>query len=112
VRWAVTAQDPPLAVLAIVQLAHALSFGLTQVGIMGLMLHRVPAHAMARGQGYLAACGGIVAGLTSIASGTIYGTLGQGIYYVMALMAALGGLVVWLARKRLSHQPHKSASGG
>jgi PPP family 3-phenylpropionic acid transporter len=60
----------------------------------------------------LAACGGIVAGLTSIASGTIYGTLGQGIYYVMALMAALGGLVVWLARDRLSHQPHKSASGG
>jgi len=112
VRWAITAQDPPLAVLAVVQLAHALSFGLTQVGIMGLMLHRVPAHAMARGQGYLAACGGIVAGLTSIASGTIYETLGQGIYYVMALMAALGGLVVWLARKRLAHQPHKSASGG
>jgi PPP family 3-phenylpropionic acid transporter len=112
VRWAITAQDPPLAVLAVVQLAHALSFGLTQVGIMGLMLHRVPGYAMARGQGYLAACGGIVAGLTSIVSGTIYGTLGQGIYYVMALMAALGGLVVWLARERLSHQPHKSASGG
>jgi len=112
VRWAITAQDPSLAVLAVVQLAHALSFGLTQVGIMGLMLHRVPAHAMARGQGYLAACGGIVAGLTSIVSGTIYGTLGQGIYYVMALMAALGGLVVWLARERLSHQPHKAASGG
>jgi len=27
-------------------------------------------------------------------------------------MAALGGLVVWLARDRLSHQPHKAASGG
>ena len=36
-RWVITAQDPPLAILAIVQLAHALSFGLTQVGIMGLM---------------------------------------------------------------------------
>jgi PPP family 3-phenylpropionic acid transporter len=111
-RWVITAQDPPLAVLAIVQLAHALSFGLTQVGIMGLMLHQVPGHVMARAQGYLTACGGIVAGLASIASGTIYETWGQGIYYVMAAMAALGGLVVWLARERLSHQPHKAASGG
>jgi MFS transporter, PPP family, 3-phenylpropionic acid transporter len=111
-RWAIMAQDPPLAVLAIVQLAHALSFGLTQVGIMGLMLHHVPGHVMARGQGYLTACGGIVAGLASVASGTIYESWGQGIYYVMAVMAALGGLVVWLARARLSHQPHKAASGG
>ena len=111
-RWVITAQDPPLAVLAIVQLAHALSFGLTQVGVMGLMLHHVPGHVMARAQGYLTACGGIVAGLASIASGTIYETWGQGIYYVMAVMAALGGLVVWLARDRLSHQPHKAASGG
>jgi PPP family 3-phenylpropionic acid transporter len=76
------------------------------------MLNRVPGNVMARAQGYLTACGGIVAGLTSIASGTIYGAWGQGIYYVMAVMAALGGLVVWLARDRLSHQPHKAASGG
>jgi PPP family 3-phenylpropionic acid transporter len=111
-RWVITAQDPPLAVLAIVQLAHALSFGLTQVGIMGLMLRHVPGHVMARGQGYLTACGGIVAGLASVASGTIYGSWGQGIYYVMAAMAALGGLVIFLARERLSSQPHKAASGG
>ncbi|KRR17760.1 3-phenylpropionic acid transporter [Bradyrhizobium lablabi] len=112
VRWVLTAQDLPLAVLAIVQLAHALSFGLTQVGIMGLMLRHVPGHVMARAQGYLTACGGIVAGLASVASGTIYEMWGQGIYYGMAVMAALGGLVIWLARDRLSHQPHKAASGG
>jgi PPP family 3-phenylpropionic acid transporter len=111
-RWVLMAQDLPLAILAIVQLAHALSFGLTQVGIMGLMLHHVPGHVMARGQGYLTACGGIVAGLASVASGTLYGSWGQGIYYVMAGMAGLGGLVIFLARQRLSDQPHKLASGG
>ncbi|MET0674598.1 MAG: MFS transporter [Bradyrhizobium sp.] len=100
-RWAIMAQDLPLPVLALVQLGHALSFGLTQVGIMGLMLRHVPSHVMARGQGYLTACGGIVAALASIASGTIYGIWGQGIYYVMAAMAASGGLVIWLARARL-----------
>ena len=35
---------------------HGLTFGLTQVGTMGLMVHHVPPHIMARGQGFLAAC--------------------------------------------------------
>ena len=112
-RWVIMAQDPPLAVLAVVQLAHALSFGLTQVGIMGLMLHQVPGHVMARGQGYLTACGGIVAGLASVASGTIYETLGAGhLLRDGRRWPPSGGLVIWLARERLSHQPHKAASGG
>jgi PPP family 3-phenylpropionic acid transporter len=97
-RWVITAQDPSIAILAAVQLGHGLTFGLTQVGIMGLMVHHVPGQVMARGQGYLAACSGIVASIAAIASGTIYAHFGQGIYYVMAAMAAAGGLVIWLAR--------------
>ena len=59
-RWVISAQDPPIAILGFVQLVHGLTFGLTQVGIMGLMVHHVPPHIVARGQGYLAACSGIV----------------------------------------------------
>jgi MFS transporter, PPP family, 3-phenylpropionic acid transporter len=101
-RWVINAQDPPIAILAVVQLLHGLTFGLTQVGIMSLMVHHVPVHVMARGQGYLAACGGIVAGLTSILSGLVYAQFGQGVYYMMAAMAASGGLLMWLARHRLT----------
>ncbi|HAR13453.1 MAG TPA: MFS transporter, partial [Bradyrhizobium sp.] len=111
-RWAITAQDPPLAVLAVVQLGHGLSFGLTQVGIMGLMVHHVPVHVMARAQGYLTACGGIVASTTAIVSGMVYARFGLGVYDMMAAMAATGGLVMWLARKRLIHHPQSAASGG
>jgi len=100
-RWVITAQDPPIAMLAVVQLAHGLTFGLTQVGIMGLMVHHVPGHMMARGQGYLAACNGVVAAITSILCGMVYAQYGQGVYYMMAAMAAAGGLVMWLARHRL-----------
>jgi PPP family 3-phenylpropionic acid transporter len=107
-RWVITAQDPPLAILAAVQLAHGLTFGLTQVGIMGLMVHHVPGHAMARGQGYLAACSGIIASGTSIVSGLVYTRYGQGIYYVMAAMAGAGGLVIWLARHRLTASSSES----
>jgi len=115
-RWVITAQDPPIAILAVVQLAHGLTFGLTQVGTMSLMVHHVPGHVMACGQGYLAACSGIVGGLASILSGAVYARYGQGVYYAMAAMAGSGAMVIWLARYRVStvlaDQPHSAASGG
>jgi len=111
-RWTITAQDPPLAILAVVQLAHGLTFGLTQVGIMGLMVHHVPPHVMARGQGYLTACGGMVASTTSILSGMVYTRYGLGVYDMMAAMGAAGGLVMWLSRRRFTHHPQSAASGG
>ena len=111
-RWVITAQEPPLAILATVQLAHGLTFGLTQVGTMMLLVGYVPGHVMARGQGYLAACSGIVSSSVSILSGAIYAQYGQRVYYVMAAMALSGAIVMWLARHRLAHHPQSAASGG
>ena len=111
-RWVITAQEPPLAILATVQLAHGLTFGLTQVGTMMLLVGYVPGHVMARGQGYLAACSGIVSSSVSIISGAVYAQYGQGVYYVMAAMALSGAVVMWLARHRLAHHPQSAASGG
>jgi len=99
VRWLITAQEPPVAVLAVVQVSHGLSFGLTQIGTMGLLVRHVPIHIMARGQGYLAACSGIVAGGASIQSGAVYARYGQGVYYVMAAMALSGAILMWSARR-------------
>src|SRR6202011_3383075 len=111
-RWLITAQEPSVVVLAVVQLAHGLTFGLTQVGTMGLLVRHVPGHVMARGQGYYAACSGIVASSSSILSGAIYAGHGQGVYYVMAAMALSGAAVMWLARHRLPHHPPSAAPGG
>lgn len=112
VRWLITAQEPSVAVLAVVQLAHGLTYGLTQVGTMGLLVRHVPGHVTARGQGYLAACSGIIASTASILSGAVYARYGQGVYYVMAAMAASGAVVMWLARQRLADHPQSAASGG
>ncbi len=112
VRWLLTAQEPSIAVLAMVQLMHGLTFGLTQVGTMNLMVHRVPTHVMASGQGYLTACTGIVMSSASIASGPIYAAYGARLYYAMAAMALVGGTVMWLARQLLERQPQSAASGG
>jgi len=112
-RWLIYAQEPSVALLSVVQLTHGLTYGLTQVGTMNLLVRHVPVHLMARGQGYLAACSGIVSGSASIASGMIYGHYGQGVYYLMVAMAASGAIVMWLARHRLAHdQPQSAASGG
>ncbi|HEY3792278.1 MAG TPA: MFS transporter [Bradyrhizobium sp.] len=116
-RWLIFAREPSLAVLSVVQLAHGLTYGLTQVGTMNLLVRHVPTHLMARGQGYLAACSGIVSGCASILSGVIYGRYGQGVYYVMVAMALSGAIVMWLARHRLADhpvhdQPQSAASGG
>ena len=67
---------------------------------------------MARGQGYLAACSGIVSAITSILCGMVYARYGQGVYYMMAAMAASGGLVMWLAQASPCTHPHSTASGG
>jgi MFS transporter, PPP family, 3-phenylpropionic acid transporter len=111
-RWLITAQEPSVAVLTVVQLAHGLTFGLTQLGTMGLLVRHVPGDVMVRGQGYLAACGGIVASSAAVASGAVYARHGQGVYYVMAAMALAGAIVIWLARARLADHPQSAASGG
>jgi PPP family 3-phenylpropionic acid transporter len=116
-RWLIYARQPSLAVLGVVQLTHGLTYGLTQVGTMNLLVRHVPTHLMARGQGYLAACSGIVSGSASILSGVVYAQYGQGVYYLMVAMALSGAIVMWLARHRLADhpqndQPHSAASGG
>ncbi len=78
-RWSITAQEPPVALLAMVQLAHGLSFGLTQVGTMELMVRHVPVRMVARGQGYYTACSGIVTSCASIVAGAAYARYGQGV---------------------------------
>ena len=111
-RWLISAQEPSVAVLSVVQLAHGLTYGLTQVGVMGLLVRHVPGHLMARGQGYLAACGGIVSGTASVVSGLVYAGYGQRVYYVMAAMALIAAIVMWLARRKLALHPQSVASGG
>jgi PPP family 3-phenylpropionic acid transporter len=112
VRWLITAQEPSLAVLSLVQLAHGFTYGLTQVGTMGLLVRHVPLSSMATAQGYLAACSGIVTSIASILCGAAYAQYGQRVYLGMAAMAAVGSVVMWLARRRVANHPHNSALGG
>jgi PPP family 3-phenylpropionic acid transporter len=104
-RWVITAYEPPIGVLAVVQLMHGLSYGMTHLGTVGLMVRSVPHHVLASAQGYLVASIGIVTSVTMMLSGVIYAQVGQGVYYVMAAMAAAGLVLIGLMRARLD-APH------
>jgi len=103
-RWTLTAQTLPLPVLVVVQLLHGATYGLTQLGTMGLLLHHVPQHVMARAQGYVTACTGLVMSSMAVLSGAIYARYGEGVYYVMAALGAAGACVIWLGRKRVAQK--------
>jgi PPP family 3-phenylpropionic acid transporter len=111
-RWSITAHEPQVAVLAVVQLGHGLTFGLTLVGTMGQLVRHVPVHSMARGQGYYAAATGLLTSVASVSSGAIYARYGEGVYYVMAVMAGTGAALMLLVRHRLQPHPQSGASGG
>jgi MFS transporter, PPP family, 3-phenylpropionic acid transporter len=117
-RWTITAQEPPVAVLAVVQMMHGLTYGLTQVGTMGLLLRHVPGHVMATAQGYLTAGIGVATSSAAMASGIIYAQHGRGVYYGMAGLALAGATVMWLARRKAdapygsADHPQSAASGG
>lgn len=117
VRWIVTAQSPPFAALAIIQLSHGITFGLTMVATMALLVRHVPGQVMAKAQGLLAAATGLVMALTAMASGALYARIGQGLYGIMAAMAFAGAAIIWTGRHRagLPHagsQPQSAAAGG
>jgi MFS transporter, PPP family, 3-phenylpropionic acid transporter len=99
-RWLITAQEPPLGLLAFVQMMHGLTYGVTQVGTMGLLVRHVPSHLTASAQGYLTAGTGVAMSSAAMLSGIIYAQHGRSVYYAMAAVALAGALVMWLARHK------------
>lgn len=97
-RWMIMTQEPGLAALAFAQALHALSFGATHLGVMGLLARLVPGRIMANAQGYVATAGGIVMASTGIACGWVFDDVGQAIYYGMAAMALAGTIVIVASR--------------
>ncbi len=98
-RWVVTGLEPSLAVLVVIQLLHALSFGATHLGTMGLLAHRVPAHSLALAQGTLAASIGITSATATVLCGRLFNDYGQSLYFGTAAMAAAGALVMFVMRR-------------
>jgi MFS transporter, PPP family, 3-phenylpropionic acid transporter len=98
-RWGAMSFDPPLALLPLLQLLHAFSFGATHLGSVQLLARIAPDRQFATAQGDFATVLALVMAGSMALSGVLYADLGGRAYAAMALAAALGGALVLLARR-------------
>ncbi|MBS0533632.1 MAG: MFS transporter [Proteobacteria bacterium] len=89
-RWTVMAFDPPVAMLPLLQLLHAMSFGMTYLGALFFTHRHAPPGQAATAQGYLAVVLGVTAAFATGISGWLYGAFGDKAYAAMALVAIVG----------------------
>ena len=91
--------DPPLALLIVLQLGHALSFGATHLAMMHFINEAVPDRLTATAQGMFTSISGIIGGVAFLASGPLYDGFAGSAYLFsagMALVGVIAGLYVWL----------------
>lgn len=100
-RWVLMAQELSLPMLALVQLMHGLSFGISHLGAVGLIVRLAPGHVVATAQGYVVASNGAVMACTTMLTGALFASLGDGVYYMMAAQALAGAALVIGLRQRL-----------
>jgi MFS transporter, PPP family, 3-phenylpropionic acid transporter len=98
-RWGAMSLDPPLALLPLLQLLHAFSFGATHLGSVQLLARIAPDRQFATAQGDFATVLALVMAGGMALAGVLYADLGGRAYAAMALAAALGGALVLLARR-------------
>jgi PPP family 3-phenylpropionic acid transporter len=90
VRWTVMAADPPFWLLPLLQCLHALTFGLTHLGIMQFLVRAVPPGLASTAQSvYSAFAGGVVMAGATFLAGRLYGNFGGSTYLAMAGLAVL-----------------------
>jgi MFS transporter, PPP family, 3-phenylpropionic acid transporter len=100
VRWTVIALNPPIAVMYLIQMLHAGTFGFTHLGTMHYIREKIPGSMRNTVQGlYSALASGVLMSATMWSSGPLYEAYGGHAYLVMAGVAAIAfGLALILMR--------------
>jgi PPP family 3-phenylpropionic acid transporter len=97
-RWIAMAANPPFWMLPPLQSLHALSYGATHLGTMGVIGRIAPRRLGATAQSYLSIVLGLsMAGMTALA-GALFEAYGALSYAAMALAAGIGVLIALAGR--------------
>ena len=98
VRWVVMALTAHVAVLALVQPLHGLTFAALHLACMRLIAAIVPRHLAATAQALYAFGAAGTTALLTVASGWLYAGLGAEAFLVMALLPAAAAPLSWRLR--------------
>lgn len=103
IRWTVMAAGPPSWCLVFLQCLHALSYGATHLGTLGLIARLTPDRLGATAQGYLSMVLGLVMAAATGLAGLLYQAYGDLSYAAMALAALAGGAVALVGWRSWRH---------
>ncbi len=110
VRWSVTATEPSLAILAVVQLLHAATYAMQHLSAMMTLSASVPAERSATAQALHNALGyGVPNGLMVLLAGWLYANHGA---WAFAAMACVASLALFLVRPLARLGRGAAARGG
>ncbi|WP_157961814.1 MFS transporter [Acuticoccus kandeliae] len=105
VRWGAMGLDPPLPVIAALQLCHALTFGATHLGLMVALSRLLPTAYEARAQGWFSAGSSALMALLTILAGLAYGAIGEHSYWATALPFGIAALALFTMSRRALTAP-------
>jgi MFS transporter, PPP family, 3-phenylpropionic acid transporter len=97
IRWTVTALNPPVVLLFLIQALHAFTFGAAHLGAVQFVAQAAPPRLAATAQSlYAAMASGVIMGLVTMGVGPVYEELGAHAYFIMAAAGAVafGGAVL------------------
>jgi PPP family 3-phenylpropionic acid transporter len=89
-RWTILAFDPPMWLVVPAQFLHGATFALAHLGAMYFILRAVPSRLAATAQSlYFVCSAGLLMGIATYASGSLYATYGGQAYLLMAAMGVV-----------------------
>ena len=113
VRWSLTAMDPAVGYLFVIQILHGATFGAAHLGAVHFISDAVPESYAGTAQGlYASVTSGIAMGSMMAVSGLLYHSLGGGSFYVMAVLGAVALLAALLLMGRWHGGRIVSDAGG
>ncbi len=95
VRWGGLALEPPVWGIALLQVMHMLTFGLSYLGIINFIANWTGDEIAAQAQGTFVMIRQVFTVLALTGFGYLAGQIGAQSYFAAALLAALGGLCIW-----------------
>ena len=102
VRWTATAMEPPLAVLFLVQIMHALTFAAAYLGSIEFLDRAAPLRLINTGMTLMSTAGvGAITGLATVAAGYVWGGYGAAAAYLMMAAMGAGALLAAFAVARM-----------
>ncbi len=111
-RWIAMALNPPLLVVALLQVLHAITLPFSYFGIMHFIANWAPEDIAAEAQGFSSALTQGFAVVTLLLLGWLIGFMGGQTYFVAAGMALAGAGAAWWSLRLMPAHAHESIAHG